>query len=408
VKLNCRTVQAMACFAFLLITGVVYAGFFFPDPFWRDGRILWGARLGIPALIGAMFFLGHLIRKGAVGAKEVIAVSAAVVIGGLMIYPFASYRYYRSFDLQRKSIRFHPYLQVAPQIEFTPREGDQEHRARIFCLGGSTTAFKDETKANKGWPERVEERLRIRLKSADIDVYNQGTPWYTTLHTLINYETNLRHHRPDVIIVMHAINDLLHNADFCYFSTGKFREDYSHFLGPLSRILKVEGLEASLWRGLRSCWYHRARKIAEQTSFPGLVPFERNLCTLLDLSERDGVKVVLVTQPFLFKRVMNAEEKAVLYMLNVEAVGPDRQWNLETALRGMESYNDTVRRIARERNAILIDLEKIVPKTLNYFKDDVHYRGRAFDLIADHITEELLKSDEFVERVVKKDRLPLR
>ena len=35
-----------------------------------------------------------------------------------------------------------------------------------------------------------------------------GMDWYTTKHSLINYVTYYRDWQPDVVVVMHAINDL--------------------------------------------------------------------------------------------------------------------------------------------------------------------------------------------------------
>lgn len=75
-------------------------------------------------------------------------------------------------------------------------------------------------------------------------------------------------------------------------------------------------------------------------------------------------------------------------MVNREAVGPYEQWRYSTALSGMQDYNQKIREIAEERGVILIDLENKVPKSLDYFIDDVHYSERAFGLIADYIAME--------------------
>ena len=52
-------------------------------------------------------------------------------------------------------------------------------------------------------------------------------------------------------------------------------------------------------------------------------------------------------------------------------------------------YNRKVRKIAAQRNLLLIDLEKQVPKTLDYFWDDVHYSQKTYDLIANYIVDEM-------------------
>ena len=63
---------------------------------------------------------------------------------------------------------------------------------------------------------------------------------------------------------------------------------------------------------------------------------------------------------------------AAMYMLNSEAIGSDRKWSYGSVLRGMVQYNHKFRKIAAQRNLLLIDLEKQVPKTFDYFWDDVN------------------------------------
>src|SRR5690606_23388948 len=99
--------------------------------------------------------------------------------------------------------------------------------------------------------------------------------------SLINYQLNLREVKPDVVVIMHAINDLLVNADFSYFSRGEFQPDYRHFYGPLSRLLEPDrGLFLSLLRRVRLGWYHKPRRIRSDNSFPGISSFQNNLSSL--------------------------------------------------------------------------------------------------------------------------------
>jgi hypothetical protein len=65
---------------------------------------------------------------------------------------------------------------------------------------------------------------------------------------------------------------------------------------------------------------------------------------------------------------------------------------LESARLGMEAYNEVMRNISGKRRTHLIDLESKVPKTLEYFFDDVHYRDIGFDLVATAVFKELTQS----------------
>jgi lysophospholipase L1-like esterase len=370
---------------------VLYVGFYYPDPFaverWgRLSRLLLTAiRIGIPGIVIGILILIHLVK-----IKKVQIANAALLFGSLILaviiaYPFANARFKHWLDIRQKRDLFHPYLQLAPQ-KF--EDADDPADFKIVCLGGSTTEFLDSQ--NRGWPDRVEEQL-CKTVGKRVRVWNQGRQWYTTQHSLINYETNLRHHRPNVLIVMHTINDLLHNADFCYFSFAPFREDYSHFYGPLSRILTNPTLLGTVGDFVRMFWYHTPREVVEQTEFPGLVPFKRNLNTLIDLAEKDGVTVILMTQPNLYKADISEKERSRLAMLNSEAIGEHKKWSYNSAFVGFQKYTEAVKEVAAERNVILIDLERAVPKTLEYFDDDVHYEDITFDLVANTIVAEILQ-----------------
>ena len=375
--------------------GYVYVGFYFPDPharimvhrLWRVG-ILLGARVGIPVLVILGLVIYHRVKTGRTSGANVALAAAGCCVAALLAYPLANAMYYRTSTITTSG-EIHPYLQLSPP-PIAPHSPGSAERFCIVCLGGSTTQFADSQ--GRGWPSRLENHLRKRLGRPGINVHNMGMPWYTTLHSVINYASNVRPHKPDLVIVMHAINDVLHNADFCYFSTGPFRNDYGHFFGPTVRLLTRRGFERSFLEKIGWLWYHRRRQVIDQHAFPGLGPFERNLNTIIDLVEKDGARVVLMTQPFLFKEGMTQQERAALYMLNAEAVGHGKRWGLPTALRAMRQYNDVTRRVAKKRGAVLLDLAKRVPKTLDYLCDDVHYTDKGFERVAEVVATALADS----------------
>jgi len=376
-----------------LASAFLYAGFYFPDPHFmmQQGRrallLLFALRLGLPCV--ALFVLGlnHQVKRGRLKTAHVVLLVVALLLGGIVCYPVLALVHARSFKAGLS--QYHPYLQLAPH-DADLKPGEKGDEMRVFCLGGSTTEFTDSK--GKGWPVRLEGELRARLGTEHLRVYNQGRQWYTTLHTLINYQTNLRQHKPDVVIVMHTINDLLHNADFSYFSGGRFRQDYGHFHGPVSRMVRRQGLPAAAVSALGSLWYHEERRVIDEPGFRGERPFAQNLNTLIDLAQADGARVVLMTQPSLYAETASDDVRKALYMLNVEAVGPDAKWSYETARRGFVRYGEIIRQVAQERDVTLIDLEQSIPRTLDFFSDDVHYTDKAFDVIASAVASVLVDS----------------
>jgi hypothetical protein len=391
-----RRWKAVDLFLPLIVCGgaYVYAGFYYPDPYLTEGSettralfLLWSYRILLPLLAAGFIAVWIGIRRNKVKASSVFLLSGTILAICLLLYPAANWFFDRSSPLRLEE--FHPYLQLTPKTTHM-NDGDRDGRFVIFCLGGSTTEFTDA--AGKGWPARIEESLQNAIPGKRIEVYNHGRQWYTTLHTLINYETNLRRYRPDAIIIMQSINDLLNNADFSYFSAGDFRRDYGHFRGPVSRMLDRDGLFSFIVRMTRGLWYASERNVLETETFPGLESYESNLRTIIELARNDSTAVILMSEPSLFRDSNTPEELDALYMLNKEAIGKDKRWSLRTALSGMRQYNGVMKRLARENNLLFIDLDAAVPKSLEYFTDDVHYRDRTFDLVADSVSARLRES----------------
>lgn len=388
--------------AVVLVALWFYAGFYFTDLYAASlvttsyaytRAVKWGGRLVLPVALGAIATTWHLWRKGRVSRESLTLFIGSLAICLLLIGIVGSVLHDRYYNLSNRETRlraFHPFLQKEPDHKIDPAACSDASRFWIVCLGGSTTAWLRK-RDGKGWPDLLEERLRREYPGREISVINSGTQWYSTLHMLITYETIIRPCKPDMIVVMEAINDLLHNADFSYLSKGVFREDYGHFLGPLSTMLRRSTFSRALWESFCAVWYgKRERQVVETDIFPGLETYERNLDTIIDLARADGTEVVLMTQPCLLKEQMTPEEYQAMTMVNYEAIGPDRRWSHATARRGMEQYNDCVRRLAARRNVMLVDLDKEIPKSLQYFKDEVHYRDTAFEVLADALAASIV------------------
>lgn len=392
-----RTTDHAIASIFVIVSLILYAGFYFPDPvlllFGEEfvQRALLAIRMIFPLGIIGVVCVFYAIRARRLTALQLAGILGSTALTLLLLYPVIDV-YYDIETRRHRKIRktgVHPYLQLYPRDLDIP--ADDAGSFRVFCLGGSTTEFRDEKK--RDWPSLVERKLKERGDDLDVSVYNCGRQWYTTQHTLLNYVANLRQHRPDLVIVMHNVNDLLHNADFSHLSAGAFREDYGHFLGPVFRVLTRKSLLIHFPEMIPRLWYHRAPVPIEATEFPGLAPFERNLRSLIQLGRADATTVVLMTQPGLYREDLSETEIAQLYLYQWDAVGDGKRWSLETARRGFEQYNDRVRALAQEEGIPLIDLEQVIPKTTRYFVDDVHYTSEALDLISDHVAGELLRTE---------------
>lgn len=373
---------------FIVLSAYIYVGFFYPDPVllklhWAPRAVILAMKIFIPILVVLKIYFYYAIRAKKIKVGAVVLLSITIIILLALLYPVGDYFYQKA--LSQKTKEFHSYLQITP----APVPEIDHNAYNIFCLGGSTTEFKDKT--GRDWTKMVEEKLLDEIPGRKIKIYNAGRQWYTTQHSLTNFIQNLRECKPDLIIVMHNINDLLHNADFSRFSIGEFRSDYGHFVGPLTNMVNRRSLFDLIINAVSENWYYTEPEKIYTIEFAGIKSFENNLRTLIDLCNAERTKVLLMTEPNIYKESMSADEVDALHMLNTEAIGSGKQWGLETVRNGLLMYNAKIKALASARGTMVIDLDKIVPKSLEYFYDDVHYKDITYDLISDHIAGELKK-----------------
>jgi lysophospholipase L1-like esterase len=370
---------------FLVISGYFYIGFFKPAPSILEGSsvryLILGIKVVLPLIILGVISLYFSVRLNKISLSSVILLFVTFIIIILIAYPIVDHFY--QIKSKRYFTEYHSFMQRNPPL---PYQVDTTNY-NVFCLGGSTTKFTDSD--GRDWPGLVEKKLSDQYNIKRVKVYNLGEAWYTTQHSLINYIQNLRKYKPNLILIMHGINDAWMNADFSRFSKGKFREDYGHYLGAAAYIVKFPNLISYVKDSFNLLWYADKIKEIDTDYFPGLTSFERNINTIIELGKANGSRVVLLTQPNLYKDSINSEELKVLVMLNQEAIGNGKKWSYKTAFSALKQYNEKTREISKKQSVFLIDLEKIIPKSLEYLKDDVHYKDKSFDLIAASLAEKI-------------------
>ena len=58
----------------------------------------------------------------------------------------------------------------------------------------------------------------------------------------------------------------------------------------------------------------------------------------------------------------------------------------------MKNFNSVAKTIAEENNIMITDGESKVPKTLDYFIDDVHYTDKGAAKLAELVAEQIINS----------------
>lgn len=139
-------------------------------------------------------------------------------------YKYASMRQLRKLPkLTSRKWTPHRYLGYYPTPDYSKGEnkhnslgyrGDEidlpkpSDRFRIVCLGGSTTYTTEIDDYKMSYPDLLEHELKQRGYD-NVDVINAGVGAWTTCESLVNLQIRVLDLEPDMIIIYHAVNDLL-------------------------------------------------------------------------------------------------------------------------------------------------------------------------------------------------------
>ena len=138
----------------------------------------------------------------------------------------------------RVGYTLHPFMQMAnPPNKRTdpgphmsgwsvvpPHAVTAEGRTRILFLGGSTT--------NTDYPAFVRQQLEPEL--GPVTVYNVSFDWHSSLHSLYKFWTYVDEIEPDLVVVLHNVNDFYRGFTPPRYSLPQYRADYSHYAGAMN------------------------------------------------------------------------------------------------------------------------------------------------------------------------------
>ncbi len=302
-----------------------------------------------------------------------------------------------------------------------PGAGREEGRRRILFLGGSTTV--------NNYPHFT--RPLLEEKAGPVTVYNLGAGWHTSLHSLYKFWTYADEIRPDLVIVLHAINDFTRGFTSPLHSLPQYRPDYSHSCGGLNiswwvRKSDYDGRPVfctgpMAWRGTLSPLLnesplgifrdfsqasiflrevgelskprppaHRSAPFPNETLLRSLPAFERNMRNIRQSCQAKGTPLLFLTMPFC--ETIPAERR--LFMSPGLFFTNDGVTYLEMPdfARGMRRFNETVRRLAAPESGVWVcDLEPILSHD-GEFKDEVHPTEEALRREAAHVASFILEN----------------
>jgi lysophospholipase L1-like esterase len=273
----------------------------------------------------------------------------------------------------------------------------------IVFLGGSTTECTYVDEADR-FPYLVG-RLLAEKTHLRVNSYNAGRSGNNTLHSLnvlLNKVVNLK---PDIVVMMHNINDLaILMYEKTYWNTnpsrspiiekkpnfqtvGKDLEQTFHLVRDLtfphlSRALKKM---FSFGRKSRGDEFKKVRG-KKITIDQGLLvrEFSLNLQTFINICRARGITPVLMTQPSRLTENPDPLIKKSMHALETS------QGITYAAFKGaFDRLNQTIRDLGAKNHVLVIDLAREIPPVKENICDVAHLNDRGSRLVAARIAADL-------------------
>jgi lysophospholipase L1-like esterase len=362
---------------------------------YTPGYLAFLLALGLALLVPLVTLL---VLRGALGERR----------GGLLLLRgvAAVFLLYGVAEIVHASVREHrfdPFLQFpGARFEATPTTA-MPGVTRVTTLGGSTT-HGGHLPPEQRYPAVLEDVLS---EAAPHEVLNAGMDWWTSKHSHANYVNYLRRWNPEVVVVMHAINDLYRSFSPHGYALGDYDPQWTHFFGPAIRGARPRSLLGRIRTNFAALefdrrWFANWRFQEEDLpveAFLSLPDFEFSLRSLVRTLVQDGARVVLVTQPSIYRVDLEEEALARLWFPETFCTTRDgllrrRQPSVRSMAEAMEAFNAVVARVAQEEGVALADAASRVPRTLEYFGDDVHYTQAGAATLAEVVAEAVLRATQ--------------
>lgn len=340
--------------------------------------------LSIVMLLLVPFFLILFLKRYSV--KELTFSLLPTLFLVVVIYAIGNIYYY-----SHQEHLFDPFLQVPPS-EYHYASPKDTNTIRVLCLGGSTTRFVHADSMDR-YPSILQQYFNEQNTDKNYEVLNAGMDWYTSKHSLINYAAYCREFDADIVVIMHAINDLYRSFSPPDFSVGNYESDYSHFYGPSIYGALPESFSQMLYKNFRKVWFSKniQSRDFDSKEFVSKNDFEKYMSQLAELILQDGAQPIFVSQGYLYQSEMNLTTKNALWMSRTFCEKNNTFPNSKSLVMAMNEYNEITREVSRKYKIQFVDAEKKLPKDLNHFIDDVHYTTKGSTILAQLIGASILK-----------------
>ena len=313
---------------------------------------------------------------------------------------------------------------------------------RIICLGGSTTDQATQNTEDT-WFGILDQKLNEALSKENIriEVAAWGRSGIGIWDGCRYCRGQLSEFKPDIVITLWGINDLIHNGgpNFLYegrkrriaklrntllkkqtdsttlisklkATVSKYSQIYRRLTAlrnqkhdKISLIIKKTFLGSSDRITLAAKSAYRKFPLREKISSDPdpVLEFRDGFEELILCLKEQGAETLVLGQPVLWKQNMPPAEKSVLWFSINTKEGPVRAGDLWLENQ-MSRYNQAQEGLVKLTHLAYVPLERLIPKTLDFFYDDCHFTDKGNRAVAEAAYPEVLK---LLQKVSKKRKL---
>lgn len=376
------------------------------------------------------------------------SISAALLLGelGLRTLLPSAKGYYAYKPYLR--IIFTPSPDILPGIDGESKffvdskgiRGDElsnEHTYRILAVGGSTTQclYLDQ---HETWTHLLQERINEKCQNHRVWIGNVGKAGLMTRHHVLQMRYLLQQLPTiDAVIMLTGVNDLTRRLardvdyDPHFMERPGFEDmllaETFHVLPAGRNKLLPYYKRTAIWHLARNIKYrffasgrvqdkggryflkwrkHRQNAIAIRDTLldvtSSLEEFARNINTIIDIAEENSIRLIMVTQPVLWRPGLPDSLKDLLWFGGIGRYEPDSEreyYSVEALAEGMKMYNRTLLETCRMRNVECFDLVTLLANDVTVFYDDCHFNEHGAELVAGYLAQYMLTREPFVERI---------
>jgi lysophospholipase L1-like esterase len=284
---------------------------------------------------------------------------------------------------------------------------DFARRLTIVTIGGSTTECR-ELADEKTWPQVLAAKLRPNFDSVWLN--NAGLSGHSTFGHLVLVQDYIAKLGPNVAIFLVGVNDVgskaVNKADKSIkkgLTLSSFRS-LERFLAAMSDHSEVAAAMLNLKRyffpkieaqiayneiDLKTLpileMPEKSRSdIKQMYQKEYLGAYKIRLDELIEIVKQNNIIPIMVTQPALYGDAV--DDVTGVNLANIKAT---KSMDGRTAWEVLEMYNDITRETCKEKDILLIDLAREMPKSSKYYYDLVHYTNAGAERVAGIIYERL-------------------